>query len=108
VTEVYRKILSLFDAREQRQFWLLTALMVLVALVEVVGISSVLMLLNVLASPSTIGESRVLSAFRDTLGYDNPFSFQCKCHFRRKQRPWMREGHQHPGNLSRSNLIVLC
>jgi len=76
VTEVYRKILTLFDARERRQFWFLAALMVLVALVEVVGISSVLMLLNVLAHPETIEESRALSAFRDMLGYDNLFSFQ--------------------------------
>ncbi len=76
MTEVYRKILSLFNARERRQFWLLTALMVLVALVEVAGISSVLMLLNVLANPASIGESRALSAFRDMLGYDSLFSFQ--------------------------------
>ena len=76
MTEVYRKILSLFDARERRQFWLLAALMVLVALVEVVGISSVLMLLNVLAHPETIAESRALSAFRDMLGYDSIFSVQ--------------------------------
>jgi len=55
---------------------LLAALMVLVALVEVVGISSVLMLLNVLAHPETIAESRALSAFRDMLGYDSIFSVQ--------------------------------
>lgn len=74
--EVYRKILSLFDSRERRQFWWLTALMVLVALVEVVGISSVLLLLNVLADPATIQNSRALSAFRDLLGSDSIFSFQ--------------------------------
>src|SRR5690606_4695195 len=66
----------LFNARERRQFWLLTALMVLVALVEVAGISSVLMLLNVLANPASIGESRALSAFRALLGYESLFSFQ--------------------------------
>ena len=74
--EVYRKMFSLFDARERRRFWLLTALMVVVALVEVAGISSVLMLLNVLANPETIGESRVLSAFQSVLGYDSLFPFQ--------------------------------
>lgn len=74
--DVYRKILSLFDERERRQFWLLTVLMVLVALVEVAGISSVLLLLNVLADSASIRNSRTLSAFQDALGYDNLFHFQ--------------------------------
>lgn len=74
--DVYRKILSLFDERERRQFWLLTVLMILVALVEVAGISSVLLLLNVLADPASIRDSRSLSAFQDALGYDSLFHFQ--------------------------------
>ncbi len=49
--EFYRKIFSLLDARERKRFWFLSAIMVAVALVEVIGISSVLLLLNVLADP---------------------------------------------------------
>lgn len=74
--EVYRKLLSLFDQRERRRFWLLTALMALVALIEVVGISFVLLLLNVLAEPDSIADSRVLSTIQNSLGLDSLFSFQ--------------------------------
>lgn len=74
--EMYRKILSLFDAHERRQFWWLTVLMVMVALIEVMGISAVLVLLNVLADPASIRSSTVLSAFQDFLGYDSLLSFQ--------------------------------
>jgi ABC-type multidrug transport system fused ATPase/permease subunit len=76
VTEVYRKIFSLLDARERKQFWLLTVLMVFVALVEVIGISAVLLLLNVLAEPSTITEQRALSALYEGLGFESTFAFQ--------------------------------
>lgn len=74
--DVYKKILLLLDARERRQFWLLTILMVLVALVEVAGISAVLVLLNMLADPAIISDSRALSAVQDMLGYESLFSFQ--------------------------------
>lgn len=74
--EVYGKILSLLDARERRQFWWLTALMVTVALIEVGSISSVLVLLGVLANPETVQESRVLSSFQDFLGLESAFTFQ--------------------------------
>lgn len=76
MTEVYRKIFSLLDARERKQFWLLTVLMVFVALVEVIGISAVLLLLNVLAEPSTITEQRALSALYEGLGFESTFAFQ--------------------------------
>ena len=76
VVEVYRNILSLFDARERRWFWLLTVVMVFAALIEVVSISSVLMLLGVLANPETIEQSRILSAAQQAMGYSDPFAFQ--------------------------------
>ena len=74
--KTYRKIFSLFDAGEQRQFWLLTILMVFVALVEVVGLSAVFVLLQVLADPASIRENQALVAFQDALGYSSSFSFQ--------------------------------
>ena len=73
---MYRRMFSLFDAREKRRFWILAAAMVAVAMVEVVGISSVLLLLKVLAEPTTVEESRVLSGMRDWLGLDTDFAFQ--------------------------------
>lgn len=59
--QVYKLIFALLDARERRHFWLLTALMVAVAFIEVIGISAVLLLLNVLAAPETIHSNAVLS-----------------------------------------------
>ncbi|MDF3605842.1 hypothetical protein PE067_06580 [Paracoccus sp. DMF-8] len=66
----------MFDPHERRQFWLLTVLMILVALVEVVGISSVLMLLNVLAEPASIRDSAILSTLQDRLDLGSTFNFQ--------------------------------
>ncbi len=72
----YRKLFSLFDRVERKRFWLLTGAMVLVAAAEIAGISSVLMLLNVLSAPDTIQTSSTLSAIYDRLGFTSPFSFQ--------------------------------
>ena len=73
--DVFRKVFLLLDDRERRRFWLLTFVMVVVALVEVVGVSSVLVLLNVLADPTTVDGNRTLSMLRDFLGLEDRFSF---------------------------------
>jgi ABC-type multidrug transport system fused ATPase/permease subunit len=72
----YRKLFSLFNQVERRRFWVLTAVMLLVAAAEIAGISAVLMLLNVLAVPDTIQSSRTLSALAKITGLDSNFSFQ--------------------------------
>lgn len=74
--EVYRKIFSLFDRKERRQFWFLTVGMVLVAVAEIVGISAVLLLLNVLAEPASIHAKPILSFVYSWLGFATDFSFQ--------------------------------
>lgn len=74
--EVFRKVFALLDMQERRRFWVLTVLMVFVALVEVAGVSAVLVLLNVLADPASVDNSRALSWLRDVLGTDSAFSFQ--------------------------------
>lgn len=76
MTDVFRKVFSLLDAHERRRFVLLTLLMIFVALVEVAGVSSVLILLNVLADPTSISSNATLSAVRDSLGLQGLFSFQ--------------------------------
>ncbi|MBA3908695.1 MAG: ABC transporter ATP-binding protein [Rhodobacter sp.] len=73
--EVYRKIFLLLDRRERRQFWQLTAVMILVALMEVVGITAVLMLLNVLAKPELIHDNSVLSTLFSGLEFSSDFRF---------------------------------
>jgi ABC-type multidrug transport system fused ATPase/permease subunit len=74
--DVFRKVFSLLDAQERRRFWVLTVLLIFVALVEVAGVSSVLILLNVLADPTTVDNSRALSWLRGALGTETAFSFQ--------------------------------
>ncbi len=73
--EVYKLIFALLDSRERRQFWLLTAVMVAVALLEVIGISAVLLLLNVLAAPETIQSNAALNYFYASLGMSSNFTF---------------------------------
>jgi ATP-binding cassette, subfamily B, bacterial PglK len=76
VIDTFRKMFSLFDEREKRRFWLLTAIMVMVAAAEIAGISAVLMLLNVLADPASIHTSSKLSYMSELTGLTTDFSFQ--------------------------------
>jgi ABC-type multidrug transport system fused ATPase/permease subunit len=76
VIQTYRNLFLLFDRTERRRFWVLTAVMLLVAAAEIAGISAVLMLLNVLANPEAIQSSRTLSYLSQTFGFDSNFSFQ--------------------------------
>lgn len=74
--EVYRKIFLLLDARERRRFWMLAGIMVFVAFVEVIGISSVLLLLQVLADPDIISRNYWLSTLYSATGFTSAFAFQ--------------------------------
>jgi ATP-binding cassette, subfamily B, bacterial PglK len=76
VLNIYRKIFTLLDAKERRQFWMLTGVMTLVAGAEVMGMTAVLVLLNVLAEPGSIQNNAVLGFLYDTLGFESTFSFQ--------------------------------
>lgn len=73
---VYRKILDLFDRHERRRFYLLMVLMIVVAFAEVLGISTVMLLLGILAQPEKIAESRHLSWAYEALGFTSTFAFQ--------------------------------
>ncbi|MCU0902975.1 MAG: ABC transporter ATP-binding protein/permease [Tabrizicola sp.] len=74
--QTYRNLFLLFDRTERRRFWLLTAVMLLVAAAEIAGISAVLMLLNVLSNPESIQTSRTLSYVAQLTGLESDFSFQ--------------------------------
>lgn len=73
---IYKKVLDLFDRREKRAFYLIMGLMVLVAFAEVLGISAVLMLLNVLAAPAEIQTNHALSWAYDLGGFSSTYTFQ--------------------------------
>lgn len=72
----YRKLFALFDQVEQRRFWLLTVLLVMVAVAEIMGISAVLMLLNVLSEPEILQSNARLASIYDWFGFADTFSFQ--------------------------------
>ena len=73
--EVYRKLRDLLDARERRMFVLLGAIMIVVAFAEVLGISTVFVLLGVLADPAAALEKPWLGWLNEMLGLDL-FTFQ--------------------------------
>lgn len=72
----YRKLFALLDQVERRRFWLLTALLVMVAVAEIMGISAVLMLLNVLSDPQVLQSDGWLATVFDWFGFTGTFSFQ--------------------------------
>ncbi len=72
----YRKLFTLFDAVERRRFWILTGVMVLVAATEIIGMSAVLMLLNVLSAPDMVQSHPILSRVYQALDFESTFSFQ--------------------------------
>ncbi len=74
--KVYAKLFDLLDARARKRFVLLAAIMVAVSLSELVGISSVLMLLGVLADPGRVEQVATLAWLRTALGLEDGFAFQ--------------------------------
>ena len=74
--ELYRKIFFLLTPRERRMFMLLVPVMLLVALAEIAGLSSVLLLLNVLSNPDAFADRAVIAWFRQRAGPDNVLGFQ--------------------------------
>ncbi len=71
----YLKVFTLFSRNERRGFYMLMCLMVLVAIAEIVGISSVLVFLNLLANPAQISDSHLLSKVYDYFGFSDTYNF---------------------------------
>ena len=76
MVEVYAKLFDLLDARARKRFVLLAGVMIAVSLSELIGISSVLMLLGVLADPGRLDDVAAFSWARSALGLDDAFAFQ--------------------------------
>lgn len=74
--ETYRKLFTLLDDRERRNFWWLAVIMLLVAAAEISGFSAVLMLLNVISSPDKIQTNEMLSFVYTQFGFRSSFEFQ--------------------------------
>jgi ABC-type multidrug transport system fused ATPase/permease subunit len=74
--DVYKKVLALFDARERRRFYLVLAILVVAAGFELVSISSILILLGILAQPEQVETSLILHGLYTQLGFSSIFKFQ--------------------------------
>ncbi len=73
--DVFRKIRDLLDARERRNAVLLFGLMLIMALLEVVGVASVMPFIAVLAKPEVVHTNSYLNAVYQSLGFTNTNDF---------------------------------
>jgi ATP-binding cassette, subfamily B, bacterial PglK len=74
--EKYRKIFALLNSRERKRFYLVMIIMVFVSFAEVLGISTLLLLLNVFSDPEKINTNMYLSWLYQNFHFTKVFSFQ--------------------------------
>jgi ABC-type multidrug transport system fused ATPase/permease subunit len=72
---IYRKLFDLLDARERRRFYQLLALIILTALVDMVGVASILPFLAVIGDPSKIRQGNLLTRLYDMFGFTSDRAF---------------------------------
>jgi len=65
------KVFALLSDQERRQLWWLLPLLVGLTLVEVIGITSVMPFLALIASPSSIDTNAILRWLYDSLGFQS-------------------------------------
>ncbi|WP_424930064.1 ABC transporter ATP-binding protein [Amaricoccus tamworthensis] len=73
--QIYKMLIALFTSSERRIFFLLMGLIVFSALMETVGVASILPFLAILSDPSAIDTNPYLSMAYTTLGFENHQSF---------------------------------
>lgn len=74
--EKYRKLFALLDRRERKRFYLVMVIMVVVSFAEVLGISTLLLLLKVFSDPEQISTNAYLSWLYQGLNFTQVFMFQ--------------------------------
>jgi ABC-type multidrug transport system fused ATPase/permease subunit len=75
MSQVFRKVLALFDRRERLQLLKLFCLMVAVALIQTVGVASVLPFMSVVSDPGIIHRSEWLQRVYTLGGFDTDRAF---------------------------------
>ena len=73
--EFIKKIYSVFDAKEKKQFFLLVVAMILVAMIEVAGIASIMPFMAVVTNPEVVQTNRFLFWVYDFLGFSSTTNF---------------------------------
>jgi ABC-type multidrug transport system fused ATPase/permease subunit len=76
VLQVYRRIFELLDAKERRRFFLLMAILIAVAVAELMGLSALFALLAVLAEPERVTAGGRITWVYDSLGFSSVHDFQ--------------------------------
>lgn len=74
--QTYRKLFDLLDGRERYRFVLLMGVMAVVTFAEMLGISTLLVLLNVLSDPDAMLEYGVLNWMYAASGFSTIYPFQ--------------------------------
>jgi ABC-type multidrug transport system fused ATPase/permease subunit len=75
LVQIYRNLYDLLDKRERRHAFLIFLLTFMVALLEVVGVASIMPFMAVLANQDLIRTNRVLSYLYGTLNFESQWSF---------------------------------
>jgi ABC-type multidrug transport system fused ATPase/permease subunit len=73
--DTYRKLFDLLTGQERRRFFLLLAMIIVMALVDMAGVASILPFLAVVSDPTMIHKNAYLAAAYDWLGITNDQTF---------------------------------
>lgn len=73
--QIYRMLLSLFTPREKKIFYIVMLGAVFSAVIETVGVASILPFLAILSNPDSIQDNRFLSFVYDFMGFADDQSF---------------------------------
>ena len=72
---VFRKLFALLNRRDRLELWLLLAVLILVAVVEMVGVASIMPFMAVVTNPEVIHTNRWLNAAYTALGFQSDQAF---------------------------------
>ena len=76
MSDVFKKLMDLFNKREKIRFFILMFLMIIVAFAEVLGMSTILVLLRILSKPELIQENTYMIWAYEYFGFTSPYNFQ--------------------------------
>jgi ATP-binding cassette, subfamily B, bacterial PglK len=73
--QIYKMLLSLFTPREKKIFYIVMVGAIISAVIETVGVASILPFLAILSDPSSIQDNNILSFMYNTFGFTDDESF---------------------------------
>jgi ATP-binding cassette, subfamily B, bacterial PglK len=73
--QIYKMLLSLFTRRERRLFYIIMFAAIVSAVIETVGVASILPFLAILSNPESIQDNRLLAFLYDFFGFTDDESF---------------------------------